>query len=311
VNVLIWHVHGSWMTAFVSGRHRYLVPVDPQRSAWGRGRALTWTWPDAVVELTEPDAVHADVDVVVLQRPEELDMATRWLGGRRPGVDVPALYVEHNAPQGRVNEMIHPMAGTPGLTIVHVTAFNDLFWDCTGTPTVVIEHGIVDPGYRYTGEHQRIAVVINEPVRRHRVTGTDLLPRFSAAGPVDLFGLGAEELGGVAGLSQDCLHTAMGERRLYLHPFRWTSLGLSLLEAMHLGLPIVALATTEVVEAVPPDAGALSTSVDVLVEAARRLLVDPDAAREAGRVARSEALRRYGLQRFLDDWDDVITEVTR
>ena len=38
----------------------------------------------------------------------------------------------------------------------------------------------------------------------------------------------------------------MARRRLYLHPVRWTSLGLSLLEAMHLGMPVVALATTEV-----------------------------------------------------------------
>ena len=41
-------------------------------------------------------------------------------------------------------------------------------------------------------------------------------------------------------------------RRCYVHPFRWTSLGLSLIEAMHLGMPVVALATTEVPDAVPP-----------------------------------------------------------
>jgi glycosyltransferase involved in cell wall biosynthesis len=98
---------------------------------------------------------------------------------------------------------------------------------------------------------------------------------------------------------------------VYVHPFRWTSLGLSLIEAMHLGMPVVALATTEAVEAVPPAAGACSTRMDVLTGAVRRLLSDPDEAAEAGRVAREAALARYGLDRFLHDWDRLLKEVTR
>ena len=31
MRVLLWHVHGSWTTAFVSGRHEYLLPVTPDR----------------------------------------------------------------------------------------------------------------------------------------------------------------------------------------------------------------------------------------------------------------------------------------
>ena len=42
---------------------------------------------------------------------------------------------------------------------------------------------------------------------------------------------------------------------------RWTSLGLSLLEAMQLGMPVVALATTEATVAVPPEAGVVSNDV--------------------------------------------------
>jgi hypothetical protein len=53
----------------------------------------------------------------------------------------------------------------------------------------------------------------------------------------------------------------------------------------------------------------ISTRVDVLAEAAREFLVDPDRAREAGRVARAAALERYGLERFLADWDDLLSEV--
>lgn len=309
MRVLLWHVHGSWTTAFVHGRHEYLVPVLPDRGPDGLGRAQTYTWPDSTVEVTPEEASAAGVDVVVLQRPRELDgLAEEWLGGRRPGRDIPAVYVEHNAPQGRISEMRHPAADRPDLTLVHVTHFNDLFWDAGSTPTRVIEHGIVDPGYRYTGELARAAVVINEAGRRQRVTGTDLLERFGEAVPVDLFGMKSEALGG-EDLPQAKLHREMARRRVYLHPVRWTSLGLSLIEAMHLGMPVVALATTEVPEAVPPEAGVISTSVDTLWDALHRLIADPEEARKMGEAARAAALGRYGLHRFLEDWDHVLEEV--
>jgi Glycosyl transferases group 1 len=309
MKVLIWHVHGSWTTSFVHGGHEYLVPVLPDRGPDGRGRADTYVWPDAVREVTPEELRDEDVDVVVVQRPHELEhLAEDWLG-RRPGRDLPCLYVEHNAPQGPINEMRHPAADRDDLLIVHVTHFNDLFWDCGTTRTTVIEHGIVDPGARYTGELARAAVVINEPGRRARVTGTDLLGRLGAAAPLDLFGIGAAELGGIEDLPHHKLHEEIARRRAYLHPIRWTSLGLSLLEAMHLGMPVVALATTEVVEAVPAGAGTISTNVDVLVGALRTYMRDPERAARDGARARAAALERYGLERFLADWNALLTDV--
>jgi len=268
------------------------------------------------VEITRQEAAEAEVDVVILQRPHELHgLATEWLGGRRPGRHLPAVYLEHNAPQSRIAEMRHLAADRDDLVVAHVTHFNDLFWDCGSTTTRVIEHGIVDPGDRYGGELPAAAVVVNEPVRRGRITGTDLLGRLGAEVPVDLFGMQSRQLAGAPGvrsvndLPQAVLHAEMARRRLYLHPVRWTSLGLSLLEAMHLGMPVVALATTEVVEAVPPEAGVISTQVEVLADAARRLVADPEQARLMGKAARAAATARYGLERFLADWDRLLDEV--
>jgi glycosyltransferase involved in cell wall biosynthesis len=311
VKVLLWHVHGAWTTSFVHGDHDYVVPVLPDRGPDGVGIARTYTWPAERVSELPPEALRdEDFDVVVLQRPHELEhLAEEWLG-RRPGADLPAVYVEHNAPQGRIADMRHPAADREDLLLVHVTHFNALFWDAGSTPTRVVEHGVVDPGHRYSGELPRGAVVINEARRRARVTGTDLLDRFAQAAPLDVFGMDAASIGGIEDLPQEELHSEMARRRVYLHPIRWTSLGLSLLEAMHLGMPVVALGTTEVHEAVPPEAGVVSTKVDVLAEAIRRLVDDPDEAAERGRSARAVALERYGLERFLADWDDVLQEVT-
>jgi hypothetical protein len=154
VRILLWHVHGAWTTAFVHGAHEYVVPVLPGRGPDGVGIARTYAWPDTVAEL-EPDALREEpLDLVVLQRPHEAELFERWTG-RRPGRDVPAVYVEHNAPQGRIAEMRHPVADRDDVLLVHVTHFNALFWDAGATAIRVIEHGIVDPGPRYTGELAR------------------------------------------------------------------------------------------------------------------------------------------------------------
>jgi hypothetical protein len=309
MRVLLWHVHGAWTTAFVHGEHEYTVPVVPDRGPDGVGIARTYSWPVGVRELSPDELRDEEFDVVVLQRPRELEhLAEEWLG-RRPGRDLPAVYVEHNAPQGRIADMRHPAADRPDLLLVHVTHFNALFWDTGSTPTRVVEHGIVDPGMRYTGELPRAAVVINEARRRARVTGTDLLDRFAEAAPLDLFGMDAGSLGGIEDLPQADLHDEIARRRVYLHPIRWTSLGLSLLEAMHLGMPVVALGTTEAHEAIPAEAGAVSTRLDVLEDAVRRLVADPAEARARGAAARAAALERYGLERFLADWDEVLEEL--
>lgn len=317
MRVLIWHVHGSWTTALVQGSHTYLLPVTPDRGPDGRGRALTWSWPAAAIEVPAGQLRDEHIDAVILQRPHEEEL-TRRLTGRLPGRDLPAVYVEHDSPWGDVPLTRHPLADRPDLRLVHVTHFNDLMWDSGGTPVSVIEHGVVDPGPRWTGTVPRAAVVVNEPARRGRYVGTDLLPFFAAQAPVDLFGMRAADLTVRPGcairryedLPQDQMHQALARRRVYLHPVRWTSLGLSLIEAMHLGMPVVAFATTEAVEAVPQGAGILSTSKDRLREGARRLLADPAEAAQLGKNAREAALERYGLARFLADWDRLLAGVT-
>jgi glycosyltransferase involved in cell wall biosynthesis len=302
VNILLWHVHGSWTTAFVQGKHRYLIPVNDERDAWGRGRARTFDWPESAEE--HPLGAIRDVDVAIVQRPEELHLLP---------AHVPVIYVEHNTPKGDVPDTRHPMADRDDLIVAHVTHFNELFWDTGGTRTTVIEHGVVEPAARWSGDLERLAIVTNEPVRRGRVTGTDLFGRFAAVAPLDVFGMGVAELGGDRITAYDDppqheMHRLVARRRAYLHLCRWTSLGLSLIEAMQMGMPVLGLATTEAVAAVPSDAGVLATRVDTLVEAAQWLLDEPGAAARLGARARQVALARYGLDRFLADWDRLLEE---
>jgi glycosyltransferase involved in cell wall biosynthesis len=212
----------------------------------------------------------------------------------------------------------HPLADEPSVLVVHVTYFNQLFWDCGRTRTRVVEHGVADPGLRYTGRLPRLAFIVNEPVRRWRVTGTDLLGDF-ADFDVDAFGIDADLLPDAlwpvhqritfaGNLKPNQLYDAMAERRVYLHLNRWTSLGLSLIQAMLLGMPVVVLDTTEASRAAPGAAGARSSDITELAMATRALLADREEAQHRGLIARRAALERYGLPRFLHDWDLAFKE---
>jgi len=318
MKILLWHVHGSWTDAFVRGRHEYLLPVLPEGGAWGLGRAGR-DWPASVREVDLATLDADAVDAVVLQRPEEIGEVTRILG-RTPGLDLPAVYVEHNTPKGDFPFTTHPLADQHNIPIVHVTHFNRLAWDNGSASSTVIEHGIPDPGQLYTGELAELGVVVNEPVRRGRVTGTDLLPAFASVAPLQVFGMKTDGLAAATGIAETRLtargdlrtqelHRELARCRVYVHPMRWTSLGLSLLEAMHLGMPVVALATTEAPRAVPPEAGAVSADVDELLRCARRLIANPDEARRRGVAAREAALERYGLGKFQDRWDELLADL--
>lgn len=304
------------MESFVSGRHRYLLPLSPDCGPDGRGRCGR-DWP-RTEEVPLDRLRDTDVDIVVLQRPEELEMAHRWLG-RRPGVDVPAVYVEHNAPRPAAATSVHPLSEQNDIMIIHVTDFNRLMWDNGCATTTIIEHGIADPGPRYTGSIPAAATMINEPVRRWRVVGADLLGELGATVPIDVWGIGTEELNdaphrrsGVTGLGDlpsAQLLPEVAARRVYLHTARWTSLGLSLVEAMFLGMPVVAVASTMAPLVVPEEAGVVSADMAVLARALNEFLVEETAAEIAGKAARSFALAHFGLGRFLSQWDDVIESI--
>ena len=136
------------------------------------------------------------------------------------------------------------------------------------------------------------------------MTGTDLLPVLSRGGPIDLFGIDAAALGGVD-LVQTDLHTELARRRAYVHPFRWTSLGLTLIEAMMLGLPVVCLATTEVADVVPRPTASCRTGSRTWWPRSP-LRQRRGRTRGTGCLARQWATQRFGIARFLRDWDEVL-----
>ncbi len=113
-----------------------------------------------------------------------------------------------------------------------------------------------------------------------------------------------EEFGGLGDVPYRDLHRRVARYRLLFSPIRYTSLPLAVIEAMTIGMPVVALATTELPTAIEDGVtGYVSCDFDVLIDRMRRLLADPAHARELGANARAVARARFGLDRFARDWN--------
>lgn len=310
LRVLTWHVHGGYLWSLSHLPHDLVLPTRPDGADGYAGRAGTFPWPDNVIEVPAEDVAAVDVDVVLFQHHRHWleDQHEVLSPAQRRG---PRIFLEHDPPRASPFDTVHPV-DDPAVLVVHVTKFNQLMWDNGSVPTTVVDHGVaVPPETRWTGELERGIVVVNHLGRRGRRLGADVFDAVRQRVPLDLVGMGSEELGGLGEIKPPGLPAFAARYRFLFNPIRWTSLGLAVCEAMTVGLPVVGLATTEMVTAVENGvSGYVDTDVDRLVERMRSLLADPAEARRLSDGARRTAQRRFSIDRFVADWDAVLERVT-
>ena len=223
---------------------------------------------------------------------------------------LPSIYLEHDPPQEHATNTRHWVQDT-GTLLVHVTPFNALMWDAGITPTCVVEHGVrLLAEASYTGERREGIVVVNNIDRRGRRLGADVFEQVRQQVPLTLVGMGATRMDGAGEVPNDRLPPVMAEHRFFFNPIRYTSLGLAVIEAMMVGVPVVGLATTELVTVLHNGVnGLIDTRVDRLVDGMRHLLDDHADARRMGELGRRTALERFHIERFVGDWMAVFRQV--
>ena len=308
--ILTWHIHGNYLLYLSRAHVEFILPVDPGgREGYG-GRGTTFPFGPNVREVPADQIRTLDLDGVLYQTRTnyEIDGPALLSDAQRR---LPRVYLEHDPPQGHPTDSRHWFDDPAGL-LVHVTPFNALMWDSGRTPARVIEHGVFVPdSARYTGVIPRGIVVINHLRSRGRRLGLDVFEQLRGEVAVDLVGMDAESLGGLGEVFPPDLPAFEANYRYFLNPIRYTSLGLAVIEAMMVGLPIVGLATTEMVTAIEPGvSGFLATDPLALVEPIRDLVANPALARMMGQAARAHALARFGIDRFADEWTTTLAEVT-
>jgi glycosyltransferase involved in cell wall biosynthesis len=144
--------------------------------------------------------------------------------------------------------------------------------------------------------------------KRPRIAGFDLFLQAREQVPLDIAGMETEAFGGLGDIPYRDLHRRMAEYRFLYSPIRYTSLPLAVIEGMTIGMPIVALATTELPTVIEHGtSGFLSCDPGELLEAMRYLLAHPEEARRMGNRARATAEQRFSLDRFTRAWNAAFT----
>jgi hypothetical protein len=306
LKVLIWHIHGSYLNALAHVDHDWFLPIRPDRTDGYGGRPATFDIPANMREIPAEHVREHEFDAVVLQSPRNLqEDAPALLSPAQ--LRLPVIYLEHNVPRPHAVDTRHPFADSRGL-LIHVTHFNRLMWDNGDVPTRVIEHSVsIDPGIAYDGSLPRGITVINGMQARPRIAGYGLFVGAREQVPLDAVGMRTEEFGGLGDVPYRDLHQLTARYRFLFSPMRYTSLPLAVIEAMTIGMPVVALATTAIPDVIQDGVnGFISHDPDVLIARMRELIADPEQARAIGARGQRTARERFGLARFSADWTSAL-----
>ncbi|MDQ4131534.1 MAG: glycosyltransferase [Actinomycetota bacterium] len=309
LRVLTWHVHGSYLENLARAPHDFFLPLREGRPE-GYGACLPgFDWGPNVREVPAEDVRRLALDVVVFQsrRNWEIDQYELLSPAQQR---LPRIFLEHDPPREVPTDTRH-VVDQSDVLLVHVTPFNDLMWDSGRTPTRVIDHGVAVPAdVRWTGERDQGLAVVNCLERRGRRAGVDVFLRARGEVPLELVGMESERLGGRGEIPRTELAAFEARYRFFFNPIRYTSLGLAVLEAMAIGMPVVGLATTEMATAIESGvSGYVNTDLGRVVEAMRDLLKDWSIAAELGEGARRRVLERFHIDRFVRDWDAALRAV--
>ncbi len=310
LRILTWHTHGSYLYYLTQAPHEFFVLSKPDRSPGYGGRSGQMRWGDNVHDMPVTEARHHQFDCIVFQDDEQYEKNQyEFLTAAQRAL--PRIYIEHDPPRAHPTDTPH-LVDDPGTMLVHVSHFNALMWDSGRTPYRVIEHGVlVPPEVSYRGDLNKGLVIINHLARRGRRLGADVFCEARKRVQLDLVGMGAVELGGLGEVPHADLPAFSAQYRYLFNPIRYTSLGLAVIEAMMIGMPVVALATTEMVTVIENDvSGYIDTNPGTLVNRMRELSVNPLLARQLGANARRIARERFGIDRFCADWNTLLREVT-
>lgn len=309
LKVLTWHVHGNYLYYLTQTDCDFYLPVKSDAPGYG-GRSGSFAWGENVFEIPADEVKNHDFDVILFQSKEnylfdqhEILSPTQLL--------LPKVYVEHDPPREHPTDTKH-IVDDPDMLMVHVTHFNNLMWDNNRTPSVVIDHGVMVPeDVHYTGELEKGVVVINNIALRGRRLGYDIFEEVRKEVPLDIIGMGSKEIGGLGEVPAPFLPEIISRYRFYFHPVRYTSLGLSVCEAMMVGLPIVGMATTELTTVIENGInGYVNTNTDVLIGKMNELLSNKEAAESMGEKAKTYAQLRFNIARFTHNWQMVFEFMT-
>ena len=305
ISVFTWHIHGSYLYYLSQGNYQICIPVTKEKQEGYYGKGNTFPFGDNIIEVPAEEVKNLQFDCILFQSNKN------WLVDQYQILTekqrhLPKIYLEHDPPKHSRTDSKH-IVNDRDVIIVHVTNFNKLMWNNQKSDVVkVIDHGAIIPEVKYKGDLEKGVVVVNNLFQRGRRLGADIFSEVSKRIPLDLVGMGTKEYGGLGEITHQDLPEFLSHYRFFFNPIRYTSLGLAVIEAMMIGMPVVALATTEYVTAIKNyETGFISTDVDYLIHKMELLLSNKPWATAIGVKGKCYADDRFDINRFTEEWENI------
>jgi len=309
LKIFTWHIHGSYLYYLSQGDFDIYIPVTEDGAEGYVGRGATFPFGENVKEVSVSNVKHISFDCILFQTAKNYQVDQYEILSEEQR-DLPRIYLEHDPPQGVPTDTRH-VVNDAATTIVHVTNFNRLMWDNGRSATRVIDHGIYVPTLQYDGSIEKGIVVINNLQDRGRRLGLDIFLEVRKYIPLDLIGMNTEKIGGLGEILHPQLPDFIRKYRFFFNPIRYTSLGLAVLEAMMMGVPVVGMATTEMVTVIQDGvSGYLHTDTSYLIDRMQALLDNRRLAQQLGDAGRRAVIQRFNITRFIREWEALLHDVT-
>ncbi len=317
-NILSWIVHERYQSNLAKTNANYfLLSNGPgTKGAWRQDYSQvprnTVILPNYQNNPLEVIPSWINFDIIMTHHKFGIIQTGLELGHR---LNLPVVHIEHTQPTSPQLEAAVPqLKQLRGKMNVFISPTSRTQWGFTPDEAIVIEHGVDSKFFKplLKEPKNQILTVGNDMINRAYILGFDTFDRV-----VIKNNLPFKIVGDTPGLSEPAknvfdLKTLYGDSTIYFNPSRLSPLPMSLLEAMSMGLACVSTDNNLISEVIENGVNGYKTNSEEEQRAhLKRLLSDKDEREELGKNARQTILTRFNLDRFVQNWNDVFSEMVK
>jgi hypothetical protein len=229
-------------------------------------------------------------------------------------LSVPLITIEHTLPsQDWSKEYIRKSHSMRGDVDVFITKFQKEQWEWPVSDTPMIPCAVDTNEFTPDDSVVRgnkVVTVVNDYVNRDQFCNFSLYKRIMEKGRFE-----ADAIGDTKGFSEAAngVGDLIGRLRscgVFLNTSSWSTMPVSLLEAMSVGCPIVTSATCSIPDIIENgETGWCSNDEDFLIDRIKWCLENKEEAKIMGEKARIVACDMYDNSRFKHSWGQVFDQV--
>lgn len=304
LNILTAPTHPRYQTSLSATGHNFYLMQHQTFVDWDTRYAPL---PDNHILLSgEEDQIKTDMqfDLILSQNKFSQFQIFKQV---QAVFQVPILSLEHTVAGDWTDKRIQMFTDMKGDINVFISDYSRKRWGFDESNSMVIHHGVDTKQFvgPWSGEDKRILTVANDYINRDWCLGFNIWRNVTQGLPVN-------PVGDTPGLSEaitdvDELIQTYRKAAVFLNTSTYSPVPTSLLEAMACGCPVVSMATCMMPDIIQNGVnGFITNDPKELRQSLIAVLQNPELGREMGEKGRQTVIKMFGLDRFVDEWNEVL-----